>query len=87
MTLKTRGPIGAKTVVGQPATFSVKLSTAQMVQRGFDTEGVGAKPKTTALKIQCAMIIAGVAYSFEQPVTLKVSTTGNSAQISGRSSF
>ncbi len=86
MTLKTK--INKKaplTVAGQSATFVVKLSTAQMVQRGFDTEGVGAGATTKALKIQSAMIIGGVVYALEQPATLKVS--GDTATIGGRSGF
>jgi PKD repeat protein len=85
--LKARVKKGAKTTTGTFATFTVKISTAQMVNRGFDTEGVGANPKTTALKIQSAMMIGGVVYAIDTPATLKVSPAGDSATIGGRSSF
>jgi hypothetical protein len=55
-----------------------------MVDNGFDTEGVVAKPRTTDIEIQCALMIGGVVYSVDNPVTLKVSKNEDGAQISTR---
>jgi len=66
------------------AKFSVQMRLANMTGEGFDTEGVTQKPKTNALKIQCALLVGGESYAIETPVQLKVDSKGVKAQISGR---
>ena len=73
-----------KTVGGEKAKISVKLTRPGMVDAGFGTEGVSATPRTNDLKIQCALVLAGVAYSIEAPTVLKVSPKGDAAQLGGR---
>ena len=66
------------------AKFSVQMRLADMTGQGFDTEGVTQKPKSSALKIQCALLVGGESYAIETPVQLKVDSKGVKAQISGR---
>jgi autotransporter-associated beta strand protein len=68
------------------AKFSVQMRLADMTGQGFDTEGVNPKPKSNALKIQCALLVGGETYAIDTPVQLKVDSKGAKGQISGRGS-
>lgn len=74
----------SKTEAGDMGEFTVKMLGAGMAKHGLDTEGVVPKPKTTKLKIQCAFVIGGVAYSGDMPMDMKISSSGKSAQIAGK---
>jgi PKD repeat protein len=71
---------------GTMARFTLKMNTANMVDNGFDTEGVSAQARSNNLSIQCAMMVGGVVYAIENPVQLKVSPNGESAGMLTRSS-
>jgi len=71
-------------VRGNTAKITIRMKQPDLPSRGFDTEGITAKPPSGALKIQSAILIAGVTYSFDVPVTYKTnkkSTSGRMAQV------
>jgi len=75
-----------KSVADVAAKFTIKMSVAEMVDNGFDTEGVVvSKAQAGAeLEIQCAMMIGEVTYAINGPVTLKVSPKEDKASMSTR---
>ena len=73
------------TNAGVHGKVKINISRPGMVAAGFDTEGVSATPKSGKLKIQCALVLAGVSYAFDVPVDLKVSSDKTIGQIAGRS--
>ncbi len=75
------------TKTGDKAKFTVSLSSASLVNDGFDTEGITQSvPSKQALqrKIQVAIVLAGIAYYDQASVTYTF--TNDTGQISGRSS-
>ena len=71
-----------KTPKGMKGQLSLTLLTTNMVNNGFDTEGVVAKPVSKTVNIQFAMLLAGVPYEFTIPTTLKVAPKGDSLSMS-----
>jgi len=54
------------------ATVTVTLSKNAYVANGFDTEGVSGTPKASTLKIQTAIMLAGITYQNRVTVGIKV---------------
>jgi len=77
-----------KTIADTPTKFSIKMSVPEMTFNGFDTEGVVfSKDQNGApISIQAALLIGGVVYTADNPVTLKVSPNEDKAQMVTRRS-
>jgi PKD repeat protein len=74
--VKIAWPTAAKasvTSVGQFATVSVQMASADLRTAGFDTEGISNLPKRMQPTIQIGMFLEGFAWSVEAPVALKIS--------------
>jgi hypothetical protein len=71
------------TIGNVAAKFTIKMAVPEMIQKGFDTEGVVIRSDLSGsnLNIQCAMMFGGVVYSGDAPVTLKVSPKEGKATI------
>jgi len=54
------------------ATVTVTLSNKAFVANGFDTEGVSGTPKANTLKIQTAIVLAGITYQSKVTAGIKV---------------
>jgi uncharacterized repeat protein (TIGR01451 family) len=54
------------------ATVTVTLSNKAFVANGFDTEGVSGTPKANTLKIQTAIVLAGITYQNRVTTGIKV---------------
>jgi hypothetical protein len=63
------------------AKVTVMLTGTQMVARGFGTEGVDPAGNGKQLSIQVALVLAGVAYESQVPVTLKVARKQDAGSI------
>ena len=70
------------TTVGQSATVSVVLASANLVDAGFDTEGVSNLKKRVQTSIQVGMLLEGIAWSGAGSTTLKVSPNGEKVTMS-----
>jgi hypothetical protein len=82
---------GTLTGTGQKAKISFTLSLANMVQAGFDTEGITPNARTLnptaksfSRAIQLALLVGGVTYEAKAPVVFKISSKGDAGQIQGR---
>lgn len=72
-----------KSIGDVAAKFSIKMGVAEMTTNGFDTEGVVVSKEQSGaeLNIQCALLIGGVVYTTDNPVSLKVSPKEDKAQM------
>ncbi len=70
------------TSLGQSATVSVVLASANLVDAGFDTEGVSNLKKRVQTSIQVGMLLEGIAWSGAGSTTLKVSKNGDMVTMS-----
>lgn len=81
---------GAVTQGGELAKVSATLATTGMVGAGFDTEGIVPTSKdldgkrSAPRSIQVAMLVDGVPYEVQAPVTFVVSKDSEFGSISGR---